>query len=321
MSEVGRVLVLAGGLSHERDVSLRSGRRVVESLRDAGVSVDMSDVDETLLGRLRTDRPDVVIPLLHGGPGEDGSLREVLELAGVPYVGADPMASRMAFDKPTAASVVAGAGLTTPESVVMPRSVFTDLGARALLDAVVDALGLPLIVKPTRGGSSLGVTVVRDVANLPAAMVTCFSYGEEALVQRLVEGTEVAVCVVDREGSTEALPLVEIETERSVYDYEARYTAGEATFFVPARLAEDHYTAAAEAGLLAHRALRLRDISRTDLIIDEAGTPWFLEVNVAPGMTETSIFPQAITASGVTAAELVSALVRQAQSRGAASAG
>lgn len=309
MSDHGRVLVLAGGLSHERDVSLRSGRRVTEALRDAGVEVELADLDESLPDRVRANPPAVVVPVLHGGPGEDGSLREVLELMGLPYLGAAPMACRAAFDKPTAATIVAKAGIAVPESVVLPRSTFTDLGARQLLDAVVAKIGLPLIVKPTRGGSSLGVTVVTQRTELAAAMVSCFAYGEEAVVQRFVSGTEIAVCVVERDGVPAALPLVEIDTAGAAYDYEARYTAGEATFFVPARLDEDAQRRSQEAGITAHKVLGLRHLSRTDLIVDDTGTPWFLEVNVSPGMTETSVFPQAIEANGETMAAVMTSLI------------
>lgn len=298
MTDLGKVLVLAGGLSHERDVSLRSGRRVAEALRDTGVDVDIRDVDETTIGRLREDGPTIVLPMLHGAPGEDGSLRAVLDLIDVPYLGTTPAACRSAFDKPTAASIVRAAGLSAPEHVVLPRSSFTDLGARALLDAVSEHLGLPLVVKPPRGGSSLGVSIVREAAELPAAMVTCFAYGDEAILERHVAGTEVAVCVIERNGEPEALPLVEIDPEGASYDYEARYTAGETTFFVPARLSDAAAAAARRAGVTAHQALGLRHLSRTDIIVDNDDTAWFLEANVAPGMTETSIFPQAVAASG-----------------------
>ena len=149
-----RIVVLAGGLSHERDVSLRSGRRVAEALRDVGLHVEERDVDATLLPALRDDRPDCVVPLLHGETGEDGALREVLELLDVPYVGARPAACRAAFDKPVAKAVVARAGLRTPESVALPHETFRELGAASVMEAIVAKLGLPLMVKPAKGGSA-----------------------------------------------------------------------------------------------------------------------------------------------------------------------
>ena len=298
MSDLGRVLVLAGGLSHERDVSLRSGRRVAEALRGVGLEVEVRDVDSALLPALAADPPAAVFPALHGAVGEDGSVRDVLELLGVPYVGADPRACRIAFDKPAAKAVLQGAGRDTPEAVALPHALFRDLGAAAVLDAIVARLGLPLFVKPARSGSALGATVVRQAAELPAAMVGAFAYGETALVERFVTGVEVAVTVLDTGGGPEALPAVEIAPVSGVYDYAARYTAGETEFFVPARLEPDAAAAAANLAVAAHRALGLRDLSRTDLIVDAAGRPWFLEVNVSPGLTETSLLPQAVAAAG-----------------------
>jgi D-alanine-D-alanine ligase len=299
MSDLGRVLVLAGGLSHERDVSLRSGRRVAEALRAVGIEVDERDVDADLVTRLMIDPPHAVFPLLHGVTGEDGALRQVLDLYDVPYVGADAAACRTAFDKPVAATIVGVAGLRTPASVVLGQDTFRELGASALMDAVVARLPLPLVVKPGRGGSALGVSIVREVEQLPAAMVNCFAYGPVALIEKYIEGVEVAVAVVDTGDGPRALPAVEIRPDSGFYDYESRYTAGATQFVVPARLDADVARACAEAAVTAHRALGLRDLSRSDLVVDKDGVPWFLEVNVAPGMTETSLVPLAAEAAGI----------------------
>ena len=312
----GRVVVLAGGLGHEREVSLRSGRRVVEALHDVGVEASTADLDGSLLAVLTADPPDVVFPVLHGGSGEDGAVRELLDVLALAYVGATPAACRVAFDKPTAKSVVAAGGVATPISAALPQALFRDLGAASVLDALVDRLGLPLAVKPARGGSALGFSAVRKAEDLPAAMVACFSYGETALVERLIEGTEIAVSVVDTGDGPVALPAVEIVPVSGRYDYTARYTAGAAEFFVPARLDPAVLDRAADVALTAHRRLGLRDLSRTDLIVDAGGTPWFLEVNVAPGMTETSLLPQAATAAGIGAAKLYGDLVSSALARG-----
>ncbi len=166
----GRVMVLAGGLSHERDVSLRSGRRVAEALRDCGLEVEIRDVDATLLTQLRDDPPDCVVPLLHGESGEDGAIRELFELTGTPYVGARPEACRVAFDKPVAKTVVAAAGVRTPYAVTLPHQTFRELGATAVMELLLNGIGLPLVVKPARGGSALGVSVVREAGDLPQAM-------------------------------------------------------------------------------------------------------------------------------------------------------
>lgn len=310
-----RVLVLAGGLSHERDVSIRSGRRVAEALRDAGAEVEERDVDAGLLPLLTDARPDCVVPLLHGETGEDGSLREVLELVGVPYVGATPAACRLAFDKPVAKTVAERAGLRTPASVALPHEAFRELGAATVMAALVRTLGLPLIVKPARGGSALGCSVVRDGAALPGAMVDAFAYGATALVEQFVEGLEVAVPVVDTGSGARALPAVQIEADGGVYDYSARYTAGSTEFTAPARLEPGDAERVAQVAVTAHEALGLRDLSRSDLIVDAEGTVWFLEVNVSPGMTETSTVPLSVEAAGLDLGRMMADLVRVAMAR------
>jgi D-alanine-D-alanine ligase len=294
-----RVLILAGGLSHERDVSLRSGRRVADALRDAGCEVTISDVDAQLLETLYSGTIDVVWPLLHGASGEDGAVRDVLELTGVPYVGSDPAACRLSWDKSVAKDVVRDTNLATPRFVALPHGIFRELGATRVLDSIVDRLGLPLVVKPARGGSGLGASAVHTADGLPQAMVDCFAYGDVALVEQYVAGVEVAVSVLDTGSGLVALPPVEIVPDSGLYDYDARYTAGATEFFCPARLTQPALEALQSLALAAHRAFGLRHLSRTDLIIDSAGQPWFLEVNVAPGMTETSLLPQAIEAAGL----------------------
>ncbi|ACZ91998.1 D-alanine--D-alanine ligase family protein [Streptosporangium roseum] len=318
MSDLGYVLVLAGGLSYEREVSLRSGRRVSEVLRTAGIVVETRDTDASLVPSILADPPDAVFVTLHGGAGEDGAIRSVLELLSVPYVGAGPDACRVAFDKPTAKTVVRSVGLRTPDSVTLPKETFHDLGASTVLTRIVERLGLPLFVKPSRGGSALGASIVRAAEDLPAAMVGCFAYGDTALIERCIEGVEVAVSVVDLGGGPMALPPVEIVPDKGVYDYAARYTAGHTEFFAPARLSPEAAAACAEMAVTAHTALGLRDISRTDLIVDGDGLPHFLEVNVAPGMTETSLLPMAVEAAGDDLGTLCRVLLEQAAARGAA---
>jgi D-alanine-D-alanine ligase len=294
------VMILAGGLSHERDVSIRSGRRVAEALRVQGVDARVHDIDHSLLPELNRRRPDCVIPLVHGASGEDGSLRDVLEALDIPYVGSRPDACRLAFDKMVAKAHLAEVGIPTAPAVALPHATFRDLGAAAVLSAIVGRVGLPLVVKPTRGGSALGVTIIRDPADLPAAMVGCFSYGDTAMLEHFVEGIEIAVSVIERsDGSVTALPAVEIRPDSGSYDFASRYTAGTTEFFVPARLSADVAQEAARVALLAHEHLGLRHLSRADLVVDPEGTVTFLEVNVAPGCTETSLLPQAAEAAGL----------------------
>lgn len=311
------VAVLAGGLSPERDVSLRSGRRVAEALKEAAPDWEVVewDVDAHLLRSLHDHRPDAVVPLLHGAVGEDGALRDVLASLELPFVGSVAGSARVAFDKPIAKTVSTGAGLSTPAALALPQSTFRELGATEVLASVSDHLGLPVIVKPTRGGSALGSSIVRYQDDFPAAMVGAFAYGEVALIERLIVGTEVAVCVLDDGSGPQALPVVEIVPPSGLYDYHARYTAGTTEFFIPARLPALTLTKCAEVALRAHEVLGLRDWSRTDLMVDSEGTPWFLEVNVAPGMTETSLYPQSLAAAGRSVGSAMRDLVQLAVDR------
>jgi D-alanine-D-alanine ligase len=309
------VVVLAGGLSHERDVSLRSGRRVSQALRSCGVEVTETDVDSTLLPRL-ADLPDaVVFPVLHGETGEDGSLREVLDLLEVPYVGSIASACRVAFDKSIATTVVADADLPTPRQVALPHEIFRELGAAALVRALGDQIGFPMMVKPSRSGSALGCSKVSRPEELPSAMVGAYAYGPVAVVETFVEGTEVAVAVVDRGNGATALPIVEIRPESGVYDYTARYTAGATRFLCPAELDDVVERRCSELALRVHSVLGLRDLSRTDMIVTAEGRPVFLEVNVSPGMTETSIVPLAIEAGDWSLGKMCADLVRVAAGR------
>lgn len=311
------VLVLSGGLSAERDVSLRSGRRVADALRTAEPSWEVSehDVDAGLIERLRSHRPDVIVPLLHGAAGEDGALRDVLAALDLPFVGSTAAAARLAFDKPVAKQLMAGVGVATPRCVAMPQSTFRELGAAAVLAAVTSSLGLALVVKPSRGGSALGAAIVERAEDLPGAMMGAFAYGDVALIEEHVRGTEVAIAVIERGDDLVALSPVEIVPQGPLYDYSARYTAGTTEFFCPARLDRDVDQAAQAAALSAHLTLGLRDWSRTDLIVDSAGQPWFLEVNVAPGMTETSLVPQALIQAELSVGRMMADLVEVALRR------
>jgi D-alanine-D-alanine ligase len=314
------VAVLAGGLSHEREVSLRSGKRLAAALRGTGATVREWDADGTLIERLRTERPDAVVVALHGGEGENGSVQAVLELLGVPFVGTPAAACRRAWDKPTAKAELSRAGLHTPDWVALPHATFREFGARAVLDAMVERLGLPMMLKPDQGGSALGAQVIADAAELPAAMVSCLAYADTVLAERFVTGTEVAVSVVedgtDDEAPARALPPVEVEAKGGFYDYTARYTPGAATFHCPARLDDDVLTTLRETALAAHRLLGLRDVSRMDAVVDTEGRVQILEVNVSPGLTDTSLLPMAAAAEGTDLGVLFAALVERALTRG-----
>lgn len=307
------VLVLAGGISHERDVSLRSGRRVADALRAAGVQVSLRDPDATLLDFLRDTPPAVVWPVLHGASGEDGALLGLLELAGVPYVGSSARSARLAWDKPTAKAIAESADIRTPRSVTLPKDTFRELGAAAVLRLVAESVPAPYAAKPARGGSAQGVTIVSDADALPRAMVDAYTYGDVALIEQLVVGTEVAIGVLDTGDGPEALPATEIVPTSGVYGYEARYNAGLTRFFTPARISPDASSAASATAVDIHRALGIGQMSRVDIIIDAAGDPWFIEVNVIPGLTETSLLPQGLAAAGVEVGDLYRRLAEAAR--------
>lgn len=310
------VAVVCGGLTHERDVSIRSGRRIAGALKVAGANVEILDLDSTLVSRLPQLAPDVVWPVVHGAEGEDGSLQDLLGVLGLPFVGSTAAGARLASNKPVSKSVLGHAGVATPEYVALPQSLFRELGPKAILDAVTGRLGLPVAVKPANGGSALGVSIVDERADLPGAMVACFAYEPNVIIERAVAGDEIAVSVVDLGDGPVALPPVEIVAD-GPYDFDARYNPGRTEFFTPARLEPEVAQAVTDVAIRAHRALGLRDLSRTDLIVDRAGKPWVIDVNVAPGMTETSLFPQAAQEGPTSPESLYLALARQAADRGA----
>lgn len=309
------VVVLAGGISHERDVSLRSGRRVADALTAAGHRVTLRDPDAGLLPFLASERPDVVFPALHGSSGEDGSLLDLLAALGVATVGSSGQAARRAWSKPVASSLLAEAGVAVPESIVLSHEAFRELGASSVLRVVREKLDGELVVKPASGGSAQGVTIVETTDELPRAMVEAFTYADVAVVERRIIGTEIAVTVIDTGDGPTTLPAVEIEPAAGIYGFQARYNAGETTFYAPSRLGAAELAAVVDAAVLAHRTLGLRDLSRIDFIVDASGTPWFLEANVLPGLTETSLVPLAIEASGSDAASIYGRLVRTAHAR------
>jgi len=304
-----RAVVLAGGLAFEREVSLSSGTQVWEELVRTGVDAELRDADADLLPGLAAAPADAVFIALHGATGEDGALRAVLDLAGVPYVGSPAAACRVAWDKPAAKSVIRSAGLTTPDWVALPHTTFRELGAGAVLDLIVARLGLPLMVKPGSGGSALGAQKISRVEELPAAMVSCFAYGDTVLVERFVDGVELALSVVDLGNGPEALPAVEIVPQSGVFDYTARYTPGLTEYHVPARISDEVAARAAAVSVRVHEALGLADLSRTDAIVTPDGQVHFLEVNVSPGLTETSMFPMAIEAAGYELGDVLARLL------------
>jgi D-alanine-D-alanine ligase len=307
-----KVQILAGGISHERDVSLKSGRRVADALLESGVEVIIREPDEKLLANIKKDKPDVIWPLLHGASGEDGSLRDVLSLTKIPFVGATSSGARLAWDKSVAKILVSNAGIQTATSVTLPKEAFRELDADAVLKAVSQSISFPLVVKPARSGSAQGVSVVTKASELSRAMVDAYVYCDVVVIEKFIEGTELAISVVDLGAGPIALPAVEIEAVSGRFGYQERYTAGETNYFVPARVSRAVAERAAKLAITVHEILGLRHLSRIDVIVDKKGVVWFLEANVCPGMTETSLLPQAVIAEGSTLASVYRSIAESA---------
>jgi D-alanine-D-alanine ligase len=307
------VAVVSGGLSFEREISLRSGQRVAEALRDRGYSVSEFDVDEQLLRLLSPEHFSVAFLAVHGHLGEDGTIPALLELIGMPYTGSGFDASRLAFDKLASKSTLRKAGIRVPEAVPLAVAGVRDLHAGILVDRAVQALGgFPVIVKPNRGGSALGVRLVTDRDELNSALIAAFGYDDIVLVERRILGTEIAITIVE---GMATLPIVEVHPEGQLFDYAAHYSHGTTRFIAPAKLDRPDAVACLRVAELAHVALGCKDISRVDAILDSDGTCWVLEVSPSPGLTETGVVAATIEAADVTLGDLTNHLVERALGR------
>jgi D-alanine-D-alanine ligase len=250
---------------------------------------------------------------LHGKEGEDGTVQRVLELLELPYTGAGPLACETTFDKVLAKETLAAAGVSTPSWATIEAAALRDLGAGPMLHRIGERVGLPVVVKPSRAGSAMGLTFVDREADLPHAIMNALSFAEAAVIEHKIEGTEVAVAMVGE--TEETLPLVEVVPKSGVYDYAARYTAGATEYFAPARLAVDVASACYTVAAQAFRTLGQRDVSRADVLIDRDGRPWVVDVNVSPGMTDTSLLPMAAQAAGVDLSDLCERILGSALAR------
>lgn len=307
-----KVAVLKGGRSLERQVSLVSGGRVEDALQRLGHEPTGVDVGHDLIDRLRAADPEVVFVALHGQGGEDGAVQELLEALGIPYTGPPPAACAISRDKALSKHLLRDAGIATPDFLVLSETTFKELGAAAALPDVGERLGFPLVVKPARGGSAMGVRFAGATEELPAALVAAFSYDDKVVFERHVRGRELAISVL----GGEALPIVEaVPHESDVYDFEARYTIGRTTFHCPAEMDDDATGAASAVAVQVCALLGLSACARVDLLLDEDGTPWVIEANAIPGMTETSLLPQAAEAAGVGFDALVARILELARRR------
>ena len=311
-----RIAVLGGGHTPEREVSLRGAHRVRTAIAELGHDAWLVDPGESpLVESLQERRPGLVWLALHGKEGEDGTVQRLLDLLGLAYTGTAGFDCECAFDKVLAKDVLSRAGVPTPPWVPIEASALRDLGAGAALHAVVERVGLPCVVKPSRSGSALGVGFVEREPDLARAVMAALAFSGAAVVERKVDGTELAVGMIGT--PFDALPLVEISPKSGVYDYASRYTAGATDYFAPARVRDEVAADARAVAVNAAAALRLRDVTRVDMIVDGDGAPWVLEVNVSPGMTDTSLVPMAAQAAGMSLAALCDSVIRSALHRGA----
>jgi D-alanine-D-alanine ligase len=306
-----KVAVLRGGKSAEREVSLMSGTQVEKALRMRGHDVTGVDVDLNTWDVLRDGAFECVFNALHGRLGEDGTVQGMLELLGLPYTGSGVLASALCMDKARANTMMAAAGLDIPP---FEEVEITDGVAGDLVERLVATYGLPLVVKPVREGSTIGLTIANDADEVASGLVLAGRYDRRVLVQRFATGIEITVGVLATP-DVQVLPTLEIVSDNPVYDYDAKYTAGKSHHIIPARISEVAQRESAESARRAFLELGCAGMARVDLIVDADGTPWVLEVNTVPGLTELSLLPDAARAAGIAFDELCQRLVDHAVGR------
>ena len=311
-----KVAVLMGGASLEREVSLRSGKRITDALEALGHKVLALDMTPELVDTLRAEAPDCCYIALHGKYGEDGTVQELLEFLDIPYTGSGVVASTLAWDKSVSKYLFRQEGIPTPAWMTLTTAAFKEMGAATALDLLPEQLnGFPLVVKPSEQGSALGLTRVDDAEALPEALLSALSYGDAAMVEQWVEGTELAVSVIGHGQDLQVLPPVEIEPKSGLFDFDAMYTRGATDYYVPARLPEETLASVVEIARNVHDLLGCRDVSRVDLVVGADGSPSVLECNTSPGMTEVSLLPMAANAADMSFQDVVERLIRSALDR------
>ena len=295
-----KVAVLKGGSSLERQVSLRSGGRVEEALERLGHEPLPIDVGPDLIARLRTGAPDVAFLALHGRNGEDGTVQELLEILGIPYTGPGVLACIRCMDKVLAKHLLVEAGVPTPEFFAFSELAFRELGAAEALPQIEERLTFPIVVKPAAQGSALGIKFARTADDVPAALVNAFSYDDKVLLERHIDGRELAVSMLEQDGAPVALPIVEaVPRDEDFFDFEARYEIGRTEYRCPPELTDEETAAVTEAARATWTVLGCQGFARADIMLPAGGEPQVLEVNATPGLTETSLLPMACEAAEI----------------------
>ncbi|MBL6690974.1 MAG: D-alanine--D-alanine ligase [Pseudomonadales bacterium] len=310
MSDI-RIAVVNGGKSAEADVSRSSARGVIEALKEHFSSVTSVELDSNIVQALADCKPDVVFPILHGPPGEDGTLQGFLEILGYRYVGSDVHASAFAMDKIVAKDIFRTAGLPVAQQCVVTREADIAISA----DSILKSLGESVVVKPACQGSAIGVTLVSNADELHQALQQAFEYDPRLLVEERIMGREITVGVIDTDAGTKPFPVIEITTpENSWYDFAHRYTQGWSEHLMPADLPDEQTWDLQSCAVAAHQALGCRDLSRADFVVTDDDI-YLLEVNTLPGMTPTSLYPDGARGYGMEFPELVKYLVERAANR------
>lgn len=293
-----------GGRSAEREISLQSGRAIVDSLKRQGCSSVSIDVGPDVGERLVREKIQLAVNALHGRGGEDGTIQGLLECLGIPYTGSGVLASALGMDKEMTKKILGLDGISTPRSLVVHEAENTD----EVVSRFPPGLGFPVVVKPNSEGSALGVTIVKDRAGFGPAVEAARAYDHKVLVEEYIEGSEITVGVLDGR----ALPVIEVVPEEGFYDFKAKYTKGKTEYRVPAPLPQEHTQAAQSLAVRTHNLLGCRGATRVDFRLDKKSKPYILEINTVPGMTETSLLPKAAKAEGMSYDELVACIVRLA---------
>ena len=317
---MSQVVVLKGGRSLERQVSLRSGARVQDALERLGHGVLSIDVGGDLVDRLTAAQPEIAFVALHGRDGEDGTVQELLEVMGIPYTGSGISACMRAADKVVAKHAMRDAGILTPDFYSFNETAFKELGAAGALPAIEDRLQFPIVVKPASQGSALGIKFARTAADVPQALVAAFSYDRKVLLERHIEGRDLAVSVLEDGGTPRALPIVEAvpvrQHQEDFYDFESRYEIGRTKFVCPAELDDETDEQAREIALTVYDLMGCSGFARVDLMLEsETNELFVLETNPIPGLTETSLLPQAAEAAGISFEALVDQILSAALAR------
>ena len=308
-----KVLVLAGGRSREREVSLRSGKAVAEALGSKGHEVTLWDLNEVSVGNIEAERPEVVFLALHGKYGEDGTVQGLLDILDLPYTGPGVLASAMAMNKVLTKKLLAYEGLPTADFLLYDFHGISvsEADIENVVKEIITELGIPVVVKPATEGSSIGTSIVKTEEALVGALRAALEYDREIVVEKFIDGVEVTAAVLGNDDPT-VLPLIEIVAENEFYDYEAKYNPGMSHHIIPARISDRARQRAAELAREVYKVFRCRGFSRVDFIIDADDNPLVLEINTIPGMTAMSLFPDAARAAGMEFTELCERIVELA---------